>query len=566
MLKQMLRTASDNFNHSGESDLLLENVRKVAFIATPHSGSGHATLLDRVKILIRPSTAVESLVKESPHLLELNRWYRNWATDRRIANIALCETRAIPFVGQVVSLSSADPGIARCRLHFLEENHISICRPPSADHETYGLIKAFIKETSPNAKGIPRELLAFLQSPRSIALAVQLAKTGSVNAAVQSGVPAALMSDIISRWAKDGTEKTVDVIHGAEMSIKAAIGAISDLNKFSGEAPDLQEFTQLALSFLENSMTAETLQVLTKGMIASTSKSKKRRVSIDLKKAIAGACVELAVITDDIQSALKLISLLQELYNGKGLDPPRALLTQFQEQWLQRGKFEGSLSALKLSICIGQETEANSRDNAVRAIAITNLAEAYHHLGILTPGNSAWDLASHYCTQAEKLVDENNSQILGKVLYIKGRTVRCIGERDGSIGDLEVAIEIFEKALLCNNPKSILACIHMDLGIARIRAFELGGKTQLLESGVSMCKIAAEELNDDETESVYFNAQNSLCAALITLGQETGEVSDFDDAILAAREAIRGRPRRSQPYYWATSHNNLGVYKQRLVR
>jgi len=87
LIKQVLRTAESEGRTDPRAADLIERVEKVVFLATPHSGAGLAAWGDRLRILVRPSAATASLVRNNPYLGDLNEWYRGWANSRGISHL-----------------------------------------------------------------------------------------------------------------------------------------------------------------------------------------------------------------------------------------------------------------------------------------------------------------------------------------------------------------------------------------------------------------------------------------------------------------------------------------------
>ncbi len=87
VIKQLLREAESNARRREDAADFLRRVEKIAFLATPHSGAGLATLGDRLRILVRPSAATACLVHNDPNLRDLNLWYRGWANQQHIAHL-----------------------------------------------------------------------------------------------------------------------------------------------------------------------------------------------------------------------------------------------------------------------------------------------------------------------------------------------------------------------------------------------------------------------------------------------------------------------------------------------
>jgi pimeloyl-ACP methyl ester carboxylesterase len=71
IIKQLLRTADSMACDDARAANLIERIEKVALLATPHSGAGLALWGDRLRMLIRPSAATASLVRNDPNLRDL---------------------------------------------------------------------------------------------------------------------------------------------------------------------------------------------------------------------------------------------------------------------------------------------------------------------------------------------------------------------------------------------------------------------------------------------------------------------------------------------------------------
>jgi pimeloyl-ACP methyl ester carboxylesterase len=93
VVKMMLRRAQAEKNRRAES--FIDRVRKVAFLATPHSGADLARLADLLRVLVRPSAATISLVRNDAYLRELNERHRDLARDREIIHLILTERRPL---------------------------------------------------------------------------------------------------------------------------------------------------------------------------------------------------------------------------------------------------------------------------------------------------------------------------------------------------------------------------------------------------------------------------------------------------------------------------------------
>ena len=155
VVKQMLRQANDQKDRRPEVAALLTRVKAVIFIATPHTGSAHATLLDKLRLLVWPSNSVNDLVKNDANLRNLNVWYRNWSAKEEISHLIFYETQGTA-AGVIVDPGSGDAGLASVIPIPIDANHVSICKPFDKNallyRRTMARIAELVKETAPKKK------------------------------------------------------------------------------------------------------------------------------------------------------------------------------------------------------------------------------------------------------------------------------------------------------------------------------------------------------------------------------------------------------------------------------
>jgi pimeloyl-ACP methyl ester carboxylesterase len=144
VIKQVLRKAADEATDRAEALSFIERVRKVAFLATPHAGSDLAGWGDRLRVLIEPSAATRSLLRNDQHLRDLNLWYRRWARQRGIDHLILTETKTTSLFGMIVKPDSSDPGLSSDPVP-IDTDHIDIAKPLNRESEVYLLVLNFIK-------------------------------------------------------------------------------------------------------------------------------------------------------------------------------------------------------------------------------------------------------------------------------------------------------------------------------------------------------------------------------------------------------------------------------------
>ncbi|MFZ3328069.1 MAG: alpha/beta fold hydrolase [Methylocella sp.] len=143
VIKQLLRKAADAATDRAEALSFINRLRKVAFLATPHAGADLAGWGDRLRILIRPSSATQSLLRNDQHLRDLNLWYRRWAKQRGIDHLILTETKKTLVFGMLVKPDTGDPGLATDPVP-IDADHITIVKPASRQCLTYELFRSFI--------------------------------------------------------------------------------------------------------------------------------------------------------------------------------------------------------------------------------------------------------------------------------------------------------------------------------------------------------------------------------------------------------------------------------------
>jgi predicted alpha/beta hydrolase family esterase len=141
LVKKMLSTAQ-TFNKQA----VIEQTKGIVFLATPHTGSHLAKLINSIGILARTTVSVEELKAHAPQLRELNEWYRENVRCLGIATKVYYETQPIQGI-LVVDPDSANPGIERVKpIAIPDDNHISICKPKSQESQVYLGVKKFIQE------------------------------------------------------------------------------------------------------------------------------------------------------------------------------------------------------------------------------------------------------------------------------------------------------------------------------------------------------------------------------------------------------------------------------------
>jgi Putative serine esterase (DUF676) len=142
--KQVLRAANEQRSDPHLADFLLRT-RQVVFIATPHTGSGTATSMERLRFIAWGSDSARDLVANKPELRDLNFGYRELAKTRgdSLGHLVYYEM-VDTLLGRIVNPASADPGLADCRPTPIREDHVTIAKPRRRDDLVYAETKSFI--------------------------------------------------------------------------------------------------------------------------------------------------------------------------------------------------------------------------------------------------------------------------------------------------------------------------------------------------------------------------------------------------------------------------------------
>jgi len=130
IIKKMLVSAQT----SGDADLqqVAENTRGVVFYSTPHEGTHIAKMNSVVKYFFFPSVEVQELEIDSPALLELNTYFKQFVEKFKTRVISFGETIPTRHLGvdlTFVPPESSNPGVGE--FLTVPYNHMDICKPES---------------------------------------------------------------------------------------------------------------------------------------------------------------------------------------------------------------------------------------------------------------------------------------------------------------------------------------------------------------------------------------------------------------------------------------------------
>jgi hypothetical protein len=147
IVKQLLLDLNEQKGRRAEAAELFKQVRRVIFIATPHSGSRQATWMDSLRLVAWPTSVTQTLVANDPSLRKLNVSYRGLADDRRsvLRHLVFYETQGTA-VGSIVNESSSDPGLPGDPPIPIDADHLSISKPLERSSLIYERSRTFIAQ------------------------------------------------------------------------------------------------------------------------------------------------------------------------------------------------------------------------------------------------------------------------------------------------------------------------------------------------------------------------------------------------------------------------------------
>ncbi len=139
---------------------IVEQIRGVVFIGTPHKGSQLATLAKFMSPLLRTNAQVKNMQNHDEHLRSLNQQflaYYNNPPSGKVAVRTFAETQGI-FIGKkiagfrigptttIVDPDSSEPHVPGEIAVRLPEDHISICKLANKDQPLYKSLLQFVRD------------------------------------------------------------------------------------------------------------------------------------------------------------------------------------------------------------------------------------------------------------------------------------------------------------------------------------------------------------------------------------------------------------------------------------
>jgi tetratricopeptide (TPR) repeat protein len=556
VIKQVLRKAADAAPTRADAYSLVDRTRKVAFLATPHLGADLAGWGDWLRILIRSSAATRSLLRNDSHLRDLNLWYRNWTTERKIDHLILVETKTTSVFGMVVKRDSSDPGLSRDPIP-IDADHITIAKPPNPNDQIYRLVRSFIdheveRPVSREEKKLD-EILAHVAGKENVPLETLRALLAEMGEAAPLADPKEIEQKLKDK-AKEFKELTERLNR-----LSNADPEVLQLRQAAATALSLGRFVEadghLAAAEARDLAGLEDLEAFAKVKRLSAAESRSERAAAAMLRVNSQAYAEaVAHYAEAARMAATADAMVARDYAEKQGQSLVALGSEF-----------GRNSALLEAIAHFRRllSASSQRDDPLQwALTQMNLGNALCTLGERESGTgrleeavAAYRAALTECAQERAPLQWATTQMnLGIVL-------RALGERESGTGRLEEAVAAYRAALTEWTQEGVplqWATAQMNLGNALSTLGEREGGTGRLEEAVAAYRAALTERTQERDPLQWATTQNNLGNALFTLGGRESGTGRLEEAIAAHRAALTEWTQERVPLQWATTQMNLG--------
>jgi tetratricopeptide (TPR) repeat protein len=556
IIKQLLRTAESMARYDARAAGLIERVGKVGFLATPHSGAGLATWGDRLRILVRPSAATASLVRNDPNLRDLNIWYRNWANARGIAHLVLAETKPTSTLGLVVRPDSADPGLANMQLVPVSEDHRTICKPADKTQDIYVFVRDFV--------------IRPVQQPKPLADVVVEKVVKALDA---RGEGTSIEKRTILELARRLKPKEILDLDQALQELTAAVEVaieVSENDKRGSNLGDLVDGVLARVAAKTRAGDIEGAAAEADQGIAEWEQAEGERRAVSFRSGVVllEAGLKQDILRRDASAAAARVARISALEHPDDVAARFKMMRERQDTFFARGRDKGVNFDLLIAIEIARLSIEAAQDRQQRGTALNDLGTALETLGdresVTTRLKEAVNVYREALTELTRerapldwAMTQNN---LGNALAILGR-------REGVTTRLREAITAYRAALMEYTRKGVplkWAITQNNIGNVLRSLSELESNTALLNEAVKVYREVLTELAPESGPLDWAMTQYNLGNAFRSLGERESGTERLKEAVYAYREALTQYTRKRVPLDWAMTQNSLGNALARL--
>ncbi|QPF85346.1 hypothetical protein IC762_03150 [Bradyrhizobium genosp. L] len=533
IVKQVLRAANEQRSDPQTAEFLAR-VRQVVFVATPHTGSGKATLLERLGFWTWGSDSARDLVANKPELRDLNFGYRILARERKdqLRHLSYYEMVNTLF-GRIVEPDSADPGLPDCTPTPIREDHITIAKPRRRDELVYAETRNFIAKLAPEPGGAavlrtyPLEPFTVEWSwSQFVPKLIRIGAIGLVAVAIWFAVPRlhAVYSAIFSTQAQvSKTQSKIEQLH-------------SDVVRIVSE---------------------------------------KEGVPLDMLRAVVEEMGAAATTKDPgeigrllMQKADEFKALTERLNRLSDSDPEVKNLRLAAAAALTEGRFADAnsyfASAQSRDLAGVADIEAMARKKRLSAAEST---AQWASAAMLRPNPGAYREAAQHYAEAARIAIPADPKVARNYQRQQGNALSALGGEFGQNEALHEAIDDFRGLLGTIDRTSDRlgwARAKNDLGFA---LWKLGGREPgvgTLNEAERTYREALEELTPEHEPADWADVHNNLGLVLFAIGEREAAADKLKDAVVNFRQALEVRSREKTPVAWAQTQSNLGMALLRL--
>jgi tetratricopeptide (TPR) repeat protein/pimeloyl-ACP methyl ester carboxylesterase len=560
VIKQLLQTAESEARHSAEAASFLKRVEKVAFLATPHTGSDLAAFGNRIRIFAKPSAATTCLVRNDPNLRGLNGWYRTWANARGISHLTLTETDAIRILGMIVKPDNGDAGLVGSNPVPIDSNHWTIYKPIDRTHDTYVFVRKFV-ESRFERPVTPAEKEFAALNAKLDKLVIAHEERGETASAEKAGVSREVIIQLAQR-----VNAGVDDFDQAMVELERAVAVAVEVVEEGRRGSNTSDFVDRVLKRIAERSARGQFDEAAREADAGFAQwerdeAERRDAAIAGGLKLLDAGLKQDILRRDPVSAAKRIERIVELEHSDDRIARFAAMRKRQDEWYQNGHDKGLNLDLEVSIEAARLLlrSASGPDEIGAAlvdlgVALTALGERENRLVRLDEAVNVYRAALQQCTRERvplkwALVQNN-----------LGATLQMLGERENGTERFEESVEASRAALQERTREYTpldWAITQNNLGNSLRSIGDRGNGTAQLEEAAEAYRAALQKCTREDAPQQWAIIQNNLGAALSTLGERKNSMAPVEQAIEVYREVLQECTQDRVPLRWAMTQNNL---------
>ncbi len=572
IIKMMLRKAE--LEHK---EAFLERVRKVIFLATPHSGADLARLANLLRILVRPSSATLALSRNDAYLRELNEGYRDLARDREIAHLVLTEHKPLIVryekfgitwfhrnLGMIVKPDQADPGVSTNPIP-IPADHIEIAKPVNRDSEIYLHIRQFIerhveRHLSPEEQkvdAVKDDTQAILENIERI---VALLDKRELAQAAEAGLERQTILQLARRL-KPG--EIID-FEQAVRELENAIGIALDVIAKGERGTNQEAFVEDVLKRLAETTKKGDFDAGAKTVDDALAALDRQADSLRRsRETLLEAGVEQDLLRRDPTAVARRIEAIAALNTTDGNPAWSQTYRERFNAFLTIGEDKGINLSLEVAIELARRMVASARNGNQRGEALKLLGDALFPLGERETGTVRLEeAATAYRAASKEKTRERDPLEWAAIQNNLGNALKAIGDREVGVARLNEAVAAY-RAALSETPRHHLpldwAKTQSNLGNVLLRLGERETSTKRLRLAITAYEQSLLEGTRERAPLDWARTQMNMGNALRVLASREGGTTRLEHAVGAFEQALKELTREKVPLEWAKIKQNLGA-------